>query len=271
MAVIDIRSDITLNWLSSIDTTAEEVFDISIVDLPTNVTINSFLGGTSFHKMSTADVTLSIVGSYTSILIIGSRKIEAIIVTTSYRNGWVRRRSATITVCAQSKFMEPYVAAHVNILGFPSHLRLLSRYELIKNAAKEYERFVLHIIDNATTISTYAFVLIFKLGEIDQCSIGNLKPAFGPEDTHITHIASTIGLLSLGCTRNIQEIKADGGDSQAILMKINQTIVRLIVFVQVNGHQRKLLASIIRRYSTLVEIANQDNGIVIDRRTIELS
>ena len=168
MAVIDICYDVTLNWLSRIDTTAKEVFDICIIDLPTNVTINGFLGGTcSLNEVTATDITLSVVSSHASILIIGSRKIEAIIVTTSYRYRWMRRRIATITVCAQSKFMEPYVAAHVNILGFPSHLRFLSRYELIKNAAKEYERFVLHIIDNATTISTYAFVLVFKLREID--------------------------------------------------------------------------------------------------------
>ena len=47
-------------------------------------------------------------------------------------------------------------------------------------------------------------------------------------------------------------------------MKINQAAIRLIVFVQVNGHQRKLLAIVIGRNRTLMQITHQYNSVVID-------
>ena len=116
ITVVDVDSDITFNGVSIVSTTSEEIIDVGIIDLPTNVATDRLLRGSCcFMEVSTADIAFGIVGSFSSILIVGSREVKTREFSSCYRYWYMGRGPATVTVGAHSKLIDPNVAAHMDI------------------------------------------------------------------------------------------------------------------------------------------------------------
>ena len=99
-----------------VNTTTEEVVDVGIVNLPLHITSNLFLTSSrQLFKVSTTDVTLSIVVNDCGISIICTGKIETAVFTTSHRYRYVFCTLVTITVCTIIEFFKPSIASHMEI------------------------------------------------------------------------------------------------------------------------------------------------------------
>ena len=176
IAVEDVSGDIALNRFGCIDTTAVECIDIGIVYLPTYITANGFLTGTShFLEIATADIALGIVVTNSRILVVGAGEVQMGNFTASHRDRHMGRGLATVTMGTQSEFVNPDIAAHMDIDGSTIHCRTLSRYKLVEDTAQQNQR----------TRTLVGKVFVLHLIGICQCCIGNLEPAPWSEDGEI--------------------------------------------------------------------------------------
>ena len=111
----------------SIKTSSIELFDISILYLPSDITcivgtvsFSDTLHGSTTHnaEASTIDIALSIVSVTGNVATIEAREIEFVIITTSHRNWRVFGRNAFILVTTRVEFLEPRVSSYMDIRYF---------------------------------------------------------------------------------------------------------------------------------------------------------
>ena len=105
MAVEDVHRYIARDRFGCVDTTAIECIDVGIVNLPMHITVDLLLAGaSSFYEMSATDIAFGIISlTYCSILVIGSRKVEAIEFTARHRDWDMGRGLLTVTMGTQTK------------------------------------------------------------------------------------------------------------------------------------------------------------------------
>ena len=69
---------------------------------------------------------------------------------------------------------------------------------------------------------------------MDQCSIGNLEPAFHLGVAWNAHIGIACSLVCHRHTRHIDEIKSDGAKLILLATSVNQTIIGFVVFIELS-------------------------------------
>ncbi len=208
-------------------------------------------------EITAADVTFSIVSSYCGIGIIRSREVETRELTACYRHRHMGRGLASIAVGTHAELLNPHVATHMDVDGFTSYSLALCRHKLVDHATKQDERSV--------GLGVAIQILILQLRGVEKCCIGNLEPASGLEDGEVADEAGAIGLLRLGCARDVQEIIAYRGYARSSCMVIDEAVVRLMVVVLVHRHHGERCGSVLR-HSVQMKITHEHEGVVVDGR-----
>ena len=142
MAVCNRSSDVTGHRLGRIEATTIEFFNISILNMPRDITgviiticfTDTLLRSTCQDaKSSTVDIALSIVFIAGNVTTIETRKVKLVVITTGYGHWRMLGGQRHVLVGTAMELLEPHIAAHMEIGCLVGSSTVLSAHPLFKD------------------------------------------------------------------------------------------------------------------------------------------